>query len=277
MKLDFSPYAHSPKSFRGNIPVFVDDDLYVRNYDEIARDQLKSLESTGHNGFMEDSLWQMIEEVTRSMILKYRDAYTPASGTVKFLDAGVGLGRVLESLPSAFDKFGTDVSSELLERAVKKGFHVCKAQLEALPYRDSAFDAVLCTDVLEHVVNLHKACLELKRVLRPGGILFVRVPFEEDLSDYLRSDFPYHLCHLRNFDLPSLQILFEKVLDMKLLEVKLCGPLPHRHRVRLPLPESIRAGISVGIKAVRPISKNLFRMLCSLFFRASEINLVVQK
>jgi 2-polyprenyl-6-hydroxyphenyl methylase / 3-demethylubiquinone-9 3-methyltransferase len=41
---------------------------------------------------------------------------------------------------------------------------------EALPYRDAAFDAVVCVDVLEHVSDLGKVLAEVARTLRPGGM-----------------------------------------------------------------------------------------------------------
>ena len=41
---------------------------------------------------------------------------------------------------------------------------------EALPYRDAAFDAVVCVDVLEHVQDLQKVVAEVARVLRPDGL-----------------------------------------------------------------------------------------------------------
>lgn len=41
---------------------------------------------------------------------------------------------------------------------------------EALPYVDSAFDIVVCVDVLEHVQDLSQVLSEVARVLKPGGI-----------------------------------------------------------------------------------------------------------
>ncbi|MFU8883546.1 MAG: bifunctional 2-polyprenyl-6-hydroxyphenol methylase/3-demethylubiquinol 3-O-methyltransferase UbiG [Rhodobacterales bacterium] len=41
---------------------------------------------------------------------------------------------------------------------------------EALPYADSAYDAVVCVDVLEHVSDLTQVLAEVARVLRPGGL-----------------------------------------------------------------------------------------------------------
>lgn len=39
------------------------------------------------------------------------------------------------------------------------------------------FDAVFCTEVLEHVSNPFKAISEIRRVLKPGGYLFASSPF----------------------------------------------------------------------------------------------------
>lgn len=46
-----------------------------------------------------------------------------------------------------------------------------------LQFEDNSQDAILCIAVLEHVENPIKACSEMYRVLKPGGMLFVYVPF----------------------------------------------------------------------------------------------------
>lgn len=62
--------------------------------------------------------------------------------------------------------------------------------LQALPFRDECFDAVLCTEVLEHVPDPVRVLCELNRVLKPGGQVFVTVPqsweIHEARHDYLR-------------------------------------------------------------------------------------------
>ncbi|WP_157453293.1 bifunctional 2-polyprenyl-6-hydroxyphenol methylase/3-demethylubiquinol 3-O-methyltransferase UbiG [Coleofasciculus chthonoplastes] len=45
-------------------------------------------------------------------------------------------------------------------------------QAEALPWQNDTFDAVICVDVLEHVVDWQKAVAEIYRVLRPQGYFF---------------------------------------------------------------------------------------------------------
>lgn len=45
-----------------------------------------------------------------------------------------------------------------------------------LPFADGAFDAVICSEVLEHLPDYHAALAEMCRVLRPGGRLCITVP-----------------------------------------------------------------------------------------------------
>ena len=50
------------------------------------------------------------------------------------------------------------------------------AQGEALPFRDNEFDLAICTQVLEYFPDPQQAVAEIRRVLRPGGSLFLSVP-----------------------------------------------------------------------------------------------------
>ncbi|HUQ63760.1 MAG TPA: methyltransferase domain-containing protein [Acidimicrobiales bacterium] len=46
----------------------------------------------------------------------------------------------------------------------------------ALPTRSGAFDAILAKDVIEHVDDVMLALSELRRSVRPGGVLLATVP-----------------------------------------------------------------------------------------------------
>jgi len=64
------------------------------------------------------------------------------------------------------------------------------ASLDALPVKDASFDAVLCTEVLEHLRAPETVLAELSRVLVPGGRLCLTVPFvwplHEEPYDFFR-------------------------------------------------------------------------------------------
>ena len=52
-----------------------------------------------------------------------------------------------------------------------------------LPVPDSSYDAVLCTQVLEHVPNPDAVVAEFYRILRPGGRLYLTVPLAWELHE----------------------------------------------------------------------------------------------
>lgn len=54
--------------------------------------------------------------------------------------------------------------------------------VEALSFGDESFDLVVSNDVLEHVNDPEKALAELLRILRPGGVLIMTVPFHTALE-----------------------------------------------------------------------------------------------
>ena len=49
--------------------------------------------------------------------------------------------------------------------------------ITSIPAKDSSFDAVMCTEVLEHVPDPVKALNELVRLVRPDGWLILTAPF----------------------------------------------------------------------------------------------------
>jgi ubiquinone/menaquinone biosynthesis C-methylase UbiE len=93
-----------------------------------------------------------------------------------FLDAGCGDGRYLAALADELPprRAGCDLAERILETArqrVDADFR--QGNLEALPFDDAEFDLVLCSQVIEHVLDPDLGIGELARVLRPGGRLVI--------------------------------------------------------------------------------------------------------
>ncbi|MDF2455963.1 MAG: methylase involved in ubiquinone/menaquinone biosynthesis [Cytophagaceae bacterium] len=51
------------------------------------------------------------------------------------------------------------------------------SDVTAIPRPDESFDVVLCTEVIEHIVNPIEAIKEFSRLLKPGGQLLLTAPF----------------------------------------------------------------------------------------------------
>ncbi len=232
MKYDF--FVTQPIEIRDGIPVFSKHDSYIENYEHIARDHLQSQAETKENPFIPEELWVILEDSTRTLIQKH----VAAGG--KILDVGVGLGRVLGPL-NQFERYGIDISLDYLKIARENGINVAFSKIEDMPYTHDYFDAVVVTDVLEHVFDLNECCRKIIHVLKPGGVLIVRVPFKEDLDVYLNDGQPYEFVHLRNFDEASLRLLFVKIFKLSFIESAPVAPFLQgtpRFKVRL-LPEEI--------------------------------------
>lgn len=54
-----------------------------------------------------------------------------------------------------------------------------RADICALPFKDNAYDFIICNHVLEHIPDDTQAMQELFRVLAPGGTAILQVPYEE--------------------------------------------------------------------------------------------------
>jgi 2-polyprenyl-3-methyl-5-hydroxy-6-metoxy-1,4-benzoquinol methylase len=110
-------------------------------------------------------------------------ALASALPCASLLDAGCGDGRYLAALPTLGPVparvVGIDIADSILRTAAAAAgaagvdVELVRANLEALPFPDGHFDVVLCTQAIEHVLDVPRALLELRRVLQPGGTLVI--------------------------------------------------------------------------------------------------------
>lgn len=63
------------------------------------------------------------------------------------------------------------------------------SDITEIPVDDESFDAILCSEVFEHIPDAVAALNEFTRILRPGGILIITAPFAS-LTHFA----PYHFC-----------------------------------------------------------------------------------
>jgi SAM-dependent methyltransferase len=99
-------------------------------------------------------------------------------GALRILDAGCGTGGNLVHLARMGEAVGVDLAPEALAFCRRRNVKALRARLAELPFAAGAFDVVTSFDVLYHAwVDDDKAAVaEMARVLRPGGLLLVRVP-----------------------------------------------------------------------------------------------------
>ena len=123
-------------------------------------------------------------------------AISLASFSGKILDSGCGsmpYKNFILSNNKVIDYLGLDIESALNYDDVKPDF---LWNGSVMPFEKNSFDVVISTEVLEHLPNPDLYLLEVKRVLKPGGMFFFTVPFlmplDEVPNDYYRYT-PYAL------------------------------------------------------------------------------------
>lgn len=124
----------------------------------------------------EQSHWWYVgmSEITRSVL----DNCCGRGRKLRILDAGCGTGGALSWLSDYGTPFGMDLSSHALGFCKRRSHkRVCMGSVMSIPLAGGVFDLVISQDVLYFTGIQDEAALqEFRRVLVPGGRLFVRVP-----------------------------------------------------------------------------------------------------
>jgi SAM-dependent methyltransferase len=129
----------------------------------------------------------------------YRDVTRHFDPRATLLDIGCGTGWLADHFT---DYTGIDASPEAVRAASEHNRNVIHADVEQrLPFADASFDAAVLKDVLEHVRDPVALVEEVRRVLRPGAIVFASSP---DAQRWMWDDYT----HRRPFSRKSLRLLF---------------------------------------------------------------------
>lgn len=129
-----------------------------------------------------EELWEFVEEMPyerRSILAFVRQAADSLPPGAVVLDVGAGDAPYRE-LFAHCEYVTTDWTESGHEQAIEVDL---VASADALPIADAAADAVLLTQVLEHVSEPEVVLQEMARVLHPEGRLFLTVPFAWELHE----------------------------------------------------------------------------------------------
>jgi len=160
----------------------------------------------------------------------------------RILDAGCGTGRhLVEALVSrgaivvGIDRSKGDLAKAAETLAAFNGggkgrWLLARADIGRLPFPDGSFDAVVCSEVLEHLIDGRDAVRELVRVLKTGRDLALSVPryWPERLCWAISED--YHRepgGHVRIWRKRELQFLLQRAGTR-------CRKVRYRHALHSP-------------------------------------------
>lgn len=161
---------------------------YVANYESLA---VKNLEASNiDRRFLKNQAKNMAK-------------YVGDVSGMSICDIGIGQGFLCDELlrQGAASVAAVDVSRSYLARFVgDEKVTPFLANAEYLPFKD-AFDLVVSTDVMEHVLNVGSFLYCVNRALKVGGIAAIRVPYREPLLNYSpHTGYGHQFGHLRSFN-----------------------------------------------------------------------------
>lgn len=125
-----------------------------------------------------DEKWRFYNEVTARATLDRIEV----DGTERVLDVGCGTGNLILSMRERWPLlrcWGVDLCGEMLEVGKAKLGRaggrppLVQGRAERLPFAEGSFDLVISCNSLHFVPDPAQALSEFRRVLRPGGRLFV--------------------------------------------------------------------------------------------------------
>ena len=96
-----------------------------------------------------------------------------ARGAGRILDAGCGSSLIVQSLNNAV---GMEFNFGKLRYLRHHGIPLARGSAFALPFKDASFDCVISSQVIEHLAYDEILFSEMRRVLRPGGMLILGTP-----------------------------------------------------------------------------------------------------
>ncbi len=148
------------------------------------------------------------------------------------VDAGAGEGYGAQALltagAGAVTALEFDATACRHAAATYPGVDIVQANLDALPLRSGAADAVISCQVIEHLWDLPRFLRECRRVLRPGGAIVVTTPNRLTFSPGLaRGERPVNPFHVEEFD--AAQVV-DMLVEAGFVDV---GALGLRHSPRL--------------------------------------------
>lgn len=157
-----------------------------------------------HDRFLDEIRLILTEQATHHRDPNYLEElelierHRPERG--RFLDVGCNMGMLLRHVRErGWEAVGVEPSPALHRIATEQlGLTVHNCYLDALPPSEHAtFDVVALSDVFEHVTQPRELLRSVKALLKPGGLLFVKVPnarwnmLKQRGADILRRDVPY--------------------------------------------------------------------------------------
>jgi 2-polyprenyl-3-methyl-5-hydroxy-6-metoxy-1,4-benzoquinol methylase len=138
----------------------------------------------------------VLHDITIEHLHRYALAKEFVQGkTVLDIACGEGYGSHLLA-ETALMVQGVDIDESIIAKAknkyTRKNLSFAAGSVEKIPFERASFDVVVSFETLEHIAAHDTMLAEIKRVLKPGGILLISTPDKKSYSDKPGYSNPFH-------------------------------------------------------------------------------------
>jgi ubiquinone/menaquinone biosynthesis C-methylase UbiE len=114
------------------------------------------------------------------------------------LDFGAGSGNITKDYSRVFgipaeNIYGLDLISHYGDELPPEDLQMFYYDGKHIPFNDRTFDLIISHQVMHHVENIEEIIVELKRILRPNGIILFREHNCEDVETQVLIDIEHAL------------------------------------------------------------------------------------
>lgn len=93
------------------------------------------------------------------------------------LEIGCGAGNILRrAAEEGWAAIGTEIAPDAVSACRAQGLNVLQGDLHELKLESQAFGAVIMSEVIEHLITPKHYLQEIRRVMAPGGVLYLTTP-----------------------------------------------------------------------------------------------------
>ncbi|MDP1833398.1 MAG: methyltransferase domain-containing protein [Candidatus Moranbacteria bacterium] len=149
-------------------------------------------------------------------ISKITKNFIPIPKNKRILEGGCGKGQFVYSLQlNGYDAYGIDYARKTIEKINKimPRLKVSYGNVEKLDFPDNFFDGYWSLGVIEHFFDSYaKIASEMRRVIKPGGYLFLTFPYMSPLRKFKAKHGKYPKFQENNF---NKETFYQFALDHK--------------------------------------------------------------
>jgi len=112
----------------------------------------------------------------------------------------IGIDKDIESIKFAHNKYLLKNNSFALGNII------------TLPFKDNTFDYIICIEVIEHIIDYNLLLIEIERILKKNGVLFISSPNKKMTSPGLGK--PLNPRHVREFYFHEFKEILERHFEV---------------------------------------------------------------